>query len=136
MLARPTRSRWESALWAGRIEKVVQELGRGGMGVVFEAIQTKVSDRRVASKVLGMQYAADPQYRKRFEREASSALGEAQPGTVRAIPAVSGEEGPLDGPGSVDLPDDGTTRLYWQSNSCLCAGVIQAPDDTVAASQF
>ncbi len=64
-------------------------------------------------------------------------LGEAQPGTVRAIPAVSSEEGLLDGPGSVYLHDDGTARVYWQSNSCLCAGVIQAPDDdTVAALQF
>lgn len=52
--------------------KIVAELGRGGMGVVFEATQLKLSNRRVALKVLGMQYAADPQYRKRFQREASS----------------------------------------------------------------
>ncbi len=51
---------------------IVQELGRGGMGVVFEATQVKLGNRRVALKVLSLEHAADPQHRRRFQREASS----------------------------------------------------------------
>jgi len=64
-------------------------------------------------------------------------LGEALPGTVREIPEASSEEGLLDGPQYVYVHDDGTTRIYWESESCLCAGVIQAPDsDADAALSF
>lgn len=64
-------------------------------------------------------------------------LGEATPGTVRRIPEASSEEGLLDGPQFVYLHHDGTTRIYWESESCSCAGVIQAPDsDAQAALSF
>ncbi len=49
-------------------------------------------------------------------------LGEATPGTVRKIPEASSEEGLLDGPQFVYLHHDGTTRIYWESESCSCAG--------------
>lgn len=64
-------------------------------------------------------------------------LSEAQPGSVRRLPEESQEEGLLDGPQYVYVHEDGTTRIYWQSDSCLCAGVIQAPDnDAATAVQF
>ena len=52
--------------------RIVSELGRGGMGVVYEAEQVSLS-RHVALKVLPSQWLATPNQRKRFEREARAA---------------------------------------------------------------
>ncbi len=46
-----------------------KELGEGGMGIVYQAVQTAIG-RRVAVKVLKPQYAADAGFAARFEREA------------------------------------------------------------------
>ncbi|HWJ80951.1 MAG TPA: serine/threonine-protein kinase [Nocardioides sp.] len=51
--------------------RVVRELGRGGMGVVFEAVDA-VLDRRVALKIISPQLAEDPAFRARFTREAQA----------------------------------------------------------------
>ncbi|MBS0202760.1 MAG: serine/threonine protein kinase [Planctomycetes bacterium] len=52
--------------------KVVRELGRGGMGVVFYAVHTK-SHRPVAVKLLPWRYAADmTRWKERFHREAAT----------------------------------------------------------------
>ena len=48
---------------------VQREVGRGGMGVVYLAIDGRLG-RRVALKVIVPELAADPQFRQRFEREA------------------------------------------------------------------
>jgi WD40 repeat protein len=50
----------------------VRELGRGGMGVVYEAIQLSL-DRRVALKVLPSVHADDPVRLRRFHVEAQAA---------------------------------------------------------------
>ncbi|MGB0715329.1 MAG: protein kinase domain-containing protein [Phycisphaerae bacterium] len=52
--------------------RILREIGRGGMGVVYEAEQESLG-RHVAIKVLPTQYAEDTTRRLRFEREAQTA---------------------------------------------------------------
>jgi WD40 repeat protein/serine/threonine protein kinase len=52
--------------------RIVREVGRGGMGVVYEAEQEALG-RHVALKVLPFQAATDPVRLQRFRREARSA---------------------------------------------------------------
>ena len=59
---------------------VVDEIGAGGMAVVYEAIQPSL-DRRVAIKVLRPEYMHDRQIATRFEREAA-ALAAMQHGNI------------------------------------------------------
>jgi serine/threonine protein kinase len=52
--------------------RVLREIGRGGMGVVYEAIQVSLN-RRVALKVLPFAAALDPHQLRRFQIEAQAA---------------------------------------------------------------
>ena len=54
--------------------RVVRELGRGGMGMVYEAVHVGL-DRPVALKVLGPHAAPDSSARRRFLNEARTAAG-------------------------------------------------------------
>ncbi|MSO56257.1 MAG: hypothetical protein EXQ55_04950 [Acidobacteria bacterium] len=49
--------------------QIQSAIGAGGMGEVYKARDTRL-DRTVAIKVLPAQFAADPQFRERFDREA------------------------------------------------------------------
>ena len=49
--------------------RIIEPLGKGGMGEVFRARDTRL-DRDVALKILPADSGADPAHRKRFEREA------------------------------------------------------------------
>lgn len=51
--------------------KVLRCLGHGGMGAVYQAVQTEL-DRTVAIKVLPPETAADPEFTERFRREAAT----------------------------------------------------------------
>ena len=52
--------------------RILREVGRGGMGVVYEAVQDSL-DRRVALKVLHHTANFDPKQRRRFQIEAQAA---------------------------------------------------------------
>lgn len=71
--------------------RIVSELGRGGMGVVYKAHEESLN-RFVAIKVLGEHLEEDPVYVERFLREAQSAARLSHPNIVQ-IYSVSEEEG-------------------------------------------
>jgi serine/threonine protein kinase len=52
--------------------RIVREIGRGGMGIVYEAEQISLG-RRVALKVLPFAAALDPKHLQRFKNEAQAA---------------------------------------------------------------
>jgi serine/threonine protein kinase/Flp pilus assembly protein TadD len=52
--------------------RIVRELGRGGMGIVYEALQRSLN-RRVALKVLPFSAALNPKQLQRFKNEAQAA---------------------------------------------------------------
>src|ERR1700751_3062606 len=61
--------------------RLVELLGRGGMGEVWRAFDT-ATQRVVAVKVLPPQLAADPVFEQRFGREAYAAAGLNDPHVV------------------------------------------------------
>ena len=78
MTARPSGTRLERL----GDYRILREIGRGGMGVVYEAEQESLG-RRVALKVLRPRALLDPQQVRRFEREAQRG-GAAAPHQHRA----------------------------------------------------
>jgi len=72
--------------------RILRELGRGGMGIVYEA-EEETLGRRVAVKVLPGHAAFDATSRKRFLREASAAARLEHPNIVPIFSV--GEEGGL-----------------------------------------
>ena len=61
--------------------KILRRLGRGGMGEVWAAEDTKLN-RQVALKVLPPEMAANPERVERFEREAKAVAGPDHPNIV------------------------------------------------------
>jgi predicted Ser/Thr protein kinase len=72
--------------------RIDRELGRGGMGRVYLATDTKLG-RLVALKALAPHLLRDPQHRERLRREARAAAGLAHSGicTVFALEEIDGE---------------------------------------------
>src|SRR5262245_14762510 len=71
---------------------ILQEIGRGGMGIVYEAEQESLG-RHVALKVLPSQALLDPKQVQRFQREARAA---ARLHHTNIVPVYGvGEEGGL-----------------------------------------
>ena len=71
--------------------RTIRVLGRGGMGIVYEAIQISLN-RRVALKILPIVSADDPRRLKRFQVEAQAAACLNHPHIV-PVYVVGAEEG-------------------------------------------
>ncbi len=71
--------------------KVLEEIGRGGMGVVYRALDTSLH-REVALKVLGPAAGRDPEQERRLQQEARAAASLSHPAlsVVYEIDAVEG----------------------------------------------
>ena len=61
--------------------QIIQEIGRGGMAIVYKAFQPSLR-RYVALKVLPEYYQADPEFVARFQREARAAAQLGHPNVV------------------------------------------------------
>jgi hypothetical protein len=71
--------------------RIIREIGRGGMGVVYEAEDTRLR-RSVALKALPSEYTADPLRRERLTREARAAAALTHPSiaTIFALDELDG----------------------------------------------
>jgi serine/threonine protein kinase len=71
--------------------EIVAEIGRGGMGVVYEAEDVRLQ-RRVALKVLPPEIASNPASLDRFEREARAVAALNHPNivTVHSVEEAAG----------------------------------------------
>lgn len=109
------------------------ELGRGGMGVVYRAQQERLG-RNVALKLIAPQYAGDPAFRQRFERESRLAAqidhphiipvyeaGEAEGLLFIAMRYVPGHDLSSEVMAGGPLPLDRALRIVGQVASALDA---------------
>jgi len=86
----PTQGLTRGTVFAGRYE-ILEELGRGGMGIVYKAKDGKLK-RTVALKFLPFEWTNDLQAKERFIREAQSAAALDHPNicTVHEIDEADG----------------------------------------------
>src|SRR5262245_2496945 len=63
--------------------KILREIGRGGMGIVYEAEHVVLGQRAAIKMLVGL--ADDPEFGKRFEVEACAACAARHPGLVKVF---------------------------------------------------
>jgi non-specific serine/threonine protein kinase len=90
-LKTPVKGLSPGILFADRYE-IIEELGRGGMGVVYKASDTRLK-RTVALKFLPPEFTQDPTAKNRFiqEARAAAALDHANICTVHEVDEVDGQ---------------------------------------------
>ncbi len=72
--------------------EIVEELGRGGMGIVYKAIQSSIQ-RTVAIKILAIPATEDPQLLQRFLREGRLCASLDHPNIVKIFGLVADNNG-------------------------------------------
>jgi serine/threonine-protein kinase len=72
--------------------RIVRKVGQGGMGAVYEALHLRFNERR-ALKVMSPDVASDPEFVKRFEREAILTRRLQHPNAVRVDDIEEAEDG-------------------------------------------
>jgi serine/threonine protein kinase len=75
------------------VYRVLEEIGRGGMGIVYSALDTRLG-RHVALKALPPEYSSDPIRRERLTREAKTAAKLSHP-AIATVFALEEDEGEL-----------------------------------------
>jgi ketosteroid isomerase-like protein len=74
--------------------RIVGVAGRGGMGVVYSAIELRL-DRPVALKLIAPRHAADAEFRERFERESRLAASIDHPNVIPVYAAGKEDDRPF-----------------------------------------
>jgi eukaryotic-like serine/threonine-protein kinase len=99
--------------------RVTRRLGSGGMADVWAAEDSQLG-RRVALKLLSSRFAADPDFRERFRREASAAAGMQHPNIVSIY-----DRGEWDGTSyiAMELVDGRTLKQLIQERGPLPPGM-------------
>ena len=92
--------------------EIAAPIGAGGMGEVYRALDTRL-DRTVAIKVLPGHLAADPEGRRRFEREARAVSSLSHRTSACSLTSV-GASGPKRG---VDWVDSRRDANYFRLRS-------------------
>jgi len=107
--------------------KIIGQLGKGGMGTVYKALQVSMN-REVALKVIARQFAEDPAFCERFLREARAAGAVNHPNVITCYDVGQDQEWlymalELMTGGDASSP---TARADWARSS--------APDSSTATS--
>ncbi len=76
-----------------RTYKVTRIIGEGGMGRVYEALHTRISNKRFALKVLHPEFSREPEVRTRFRREAEAAACISHPNVVGVYDVAVTDQG-------------------------------------------
>ena len=123
---------------SGQIERlgdfrIVREIGRGGMGIVYEAEQESLG-RRVAVKVLPRQMLLDEQHVERFKREAKVAAGLHHTNIVQIFGV--GEDGGYHYYVMQLIQGVGLDRIIKRLGSSPAAGTPPAVDASSSATEF